>query len=301
MAESLMSDPIILSLLKDLSLKVCKPYAQMPQTKAILSIGSVSYGIVDESSDIDMALYYDELPSDQELHDAMVSNGAAQLNWRIGNREDGGLIDSYMVYGVECQFAHTTLTAMKRDMDSILVGFEVASPFQKALSGVLAGAPIVGEALINEYKARAATYPAGLRKAMVEHFMNFQPLWAIEDRMSVRDAELWRMQALVDGSYNLLGVLAGLNRLYYSSFQFKRMGAFIDQMEVKPNDLCRRITLVFKGKPTAATVFRELVAETVELVEKVMPEVNTSVVHSRLNRSVHRWNAEVLATALARD
>lgn len=293
-----MSEIEILPLLQKLVHTVCQPYSEMPQTRAILSIGSVSYGIVDESSDIDIALYYEELPSDEQLANAMIQNGATKLNWQLGSRDEGSLIDSYMVHGVECQFAHTTLAAMDRDMDSILVGLDVDSPFQKALSGVMAGTPIMGEPLIQQYKAKASAYPESLRIAMVHRFMNFQPLWAIEDRMSVRDAELWRMQALVDGSFNLLGVLAGLNRLYFSSFQFKRMGAFIYQMEFAPRGLVSRLATVFKGEPNASGVFRELVAETVALVEQQMPEVDTTVVHSRLNRTVHRWSPTELAAGL---
>ncbi|MEI8281511.1 MAG: hypothetical protein WCG75_03805 [Armatimonadota bacterium] len=295
-----MSDPNLLPLLQKLVDKVVAPYAKMPQTRAILSIGSVSYGIVDKSSDIDIALYYDELPSDEQLTDAMIQNGAEKLNWQIGSRAEGGLIDSYMVYGVECQFAHTTLAAMDHDMDSILVDLDVDNPFQKALSGVMAGVTIMGDDLIQQYKLRASNYPEALQTAMVNRFMNFQPLWAIEDRMSVRDAELWRMQALVEGSYNLLGVLAGLNRLYYSSFQFKRMHAFVDQMQWKPQDLANRITSVFKGHPNASQEFRSLVAETVALVEQHMPTIDTTVVHTRLNREVHRWNPQTLSNGLNR-
>lgn len=286
------------SLLKKLVAKVCEPYATMPQTKAILSIGSVSYGIVDDSSDIDLALYYDELPSDDQLRDAMIANGAEKLNWQLGSREDGGLIDSYTVHGVECQFAHTTLASMERDMDSILVGLDVDSPFQKALSGVMAGIPIMGSGLIGQYQARAANYPSELRLAMVKRFLNFQPLWAIESRMADRDAELWRRQALVEGAFNLLGVLAGLNRLYFSTFQFKRMGEFIDHMEFKPDLLSDRIAVVFGGNQGASQEYRSLVAEAVALVEEHLPEIDTSSVHARLNRTVHRWNPETVRAAL---
>lgn len=210
----------------------------------------------------------------------------------------GASLIPYFVHGVECQFAHTTLAAMTKDMDSILVDLDVDSPFQKALSGVMAGITIFGDDLIAQYKQRASNYPEALRTAMINRFMNFQPLWAIEERMSVRDAELWRMQALVEGSYNLLGVLAGLNSLYYSSFQFKRMGAFTGEMSLRPKDLAIRLGRVYRGELNASKTFRELVAETVALIEKHMPEVDTSTAHARLNRQVHRWDSGDLAEAL---
>ena len=295
---SALSNFDLLSLLQKLVHHVCQPYAAMPQTKSILSIGSVSYGIVDNSSDIDIALYYDKLPSDEQLNNAMLQNGATKLNWQLGSREEGGLIDSYFVYGVECQFAHTTLAAMDKDMDSILVDLDVDSPFQKALSGVMAGVTITGDEIVQQYKLRAANYPDALCKAMIKRFLNFQPLWAIENRMSTRDAELWRMQALVEGAYNLLGVLAGLNRLYYSSFQFKRMSSFIEQMNLKPSNLESRLIQMIRGEATAAITYRELVAETVALIEKHLPELDTSATHTRLNRQIHYWDPTALAKGL---
>ena len=42
----------------------------------------------------------------------------------------------------------------------------------------------------------------------------------------------------------------------------------------------------------------ELVAETVDLVEIHLPEVNTSTAHARRNRQIHRWGAGALAKAL---
>ena len=293
-----MSDPSLLPLLQRLVSQVSAPYAKLPQTKAILSIGSVSYGIVDESSDIDIALYYDELPTDEELRQAMVRNGTSEFNWQLGSREEGGIIDSYFVGGVECQFAHTTLAAMDKDMDSILIDLDVDSPFQKALSGVLTGKTLMGGDLIESYRARARDYPDPLRKAMIERFLSFQPLWAIEDRLNSRDAELWRMQALVEGSYNLLGVLAGLNRLYYSSFQFKRMGAFVAEMTIRPKDLNVRLKRMIRGEHNAAQTFRDLVAETTVLIEKHVPEVDTSAARARLNRRVHSWTTSELEAAL---
>jgi len=291
----------MVSLLKQLVHKVCQPYISMPETKAVLSIGSVSYAIVDEYSDVDIAIYYDELPSEEALAQAMRTNGAENLNWCLGDREEGGIVESYYVYGVECQFAHTTLAAMERDMNSVLVDLDVATPLQKALSGVLAGEPIIGEDLIRQFKARASDYPHALRVAMVNKFFNFQPWWALEARLAVRDTKLWRSQAMMEGAQNLLGTLAGLNRLYYSTFQFKRMSAFIDHMSLKPKDLEKRLLIVIEGGTEAPLMLRELVSETGDLVEEHLPEASTVAARRALARTEHKWDAAVLAKSLGEN
>ncbi|MBI1334774.1 MAG: hypothetical protein GC165_18050 [Armatimonadetes bacterium] len=293
-----MTRPDLVSLLRHLVDKVCQPYIDLPNTQAVLSIGSVSYEIVDEYSDVDIAIYYDKLPSNRQLAEAMRKNGADQLNWCLGDRNEGSLIESYDVFGVECQFAHTTIDAMDKHMNSVLVDLDVTSPFQKALSGVLAGRAIHGQYLIDHFKARASKYPDALQVAMVDKYFTIQPWWAIEARLAVRDAELWRAQALVEGAQNLIGTLAGVNRLYFSTFQFKRMSDFLSQMQEKPANLADRLTLVFEGGQGAAAELRDLTAETLAIVERVVPTANTASVRRALARKEKRWSADELSKHL---
>jgi hypothetical protein len=281
--------PPLLDYLKNIVATVCEPYQAMPQTRAILSIGSVSYGHVDHYSDIDLAIYYEELPSPEQLEAAMKANGAEKLIWALGDRSEGGLIESYLVKSVECQFAHTTAEAWQKHMDSVLVDFDVDSPIQKALSGLLEGTPLFGAEFIEKYKEQARTYPEGLARAMVKRYLAFQPLWALEDRLKVRDTLLWRQQALVEGAQNILGVLAGLNHLYYTTFQFKRMGAFIDSMALKPVDLEARLTRMLSDADVGLAVYKGLVSELVALVEGNLPEADTAGARRGLAREDQKW------------
>jgi hypothetical protein len=94
----------------------------------------------------------------------------------------------------------------------------------------------------------------------------------------------------LEAGQNLLGVLAGLNRLYYSTFQFKRMKQFIEQMNIAPENLYLRLESVYHQEPVStANQLKELVAETVELVELHLPEINTTKVRRSLERQPHFW------------
>lgn len=279
-----------LDYLRSVVASIVRPYQALSQTKAILSIGSTSYGVADRYSDIDLALYYDDLPSSEQLESAMRENGCDALNWVIGDRAAGYLIESYLVNGIECQFAHSTLAAWSKNMDLVLVDFDVESPMQKALSGVPAGVPLYGDEIIAEFKTRVADYPAGLARKMVEKHLSVQHLWAFNERLKVRDGLLWKQQALVEGAQNILGVLAGLNRLYFSTFQFKRMSAFIDEMKVKPERLGVRIESLFSNTEASAETLKALFEETADLVEAFMPEVDTSGARALLARTERQWS-----------
>jgi hypothetical protein len=78
----------------------------------------------------------------------------------------------------------------------------------------------------------------------------------------------------------VLGVLAGLNRQYYSTFYFKRMRAFTETLTLKPADLADRIERLLahlsSDPAAAANELEALVAETVALVERHMPEIDVT-------------------------
>jgi hypothetical protein len=155
---------------------------------------------------------------------------------------------------------------------------------------MLEAIPLYGEALIRDWQTRLANYPATLAQAMVKHHLAVFPVWGIQDRMTTRDATIWCYQLLVEGAYNILGILAGLNHLYYSSFQFKRMHHFTEQMNIAPTELANRLEAIFHTNATTAAMQLEaLVSETVALVEQHMPEIDTAVLKKRIGWRQQRW------------
>lgn len=264
-------------------------YARHPYARAILVTGSVAEGVSDFYSDLDMIVYYDKLPAQEELSAACQQNKGAERRI-LAQSEQGELLEAYQVNGVECQIDHTTLAVWEHDMATVLEDLDVTTPLQKALAGTLIGIPLYGESLIRSWQTRIATYPEALALAMVRHYLNFFPIWSIESRMATRDATIWLQQLRVEIAYNLLGVLAGLNRTYYSSFQLKRVRRFIVSLAIAPDNFADRLEAVFHMEMSAAIPqITALVSETVKLVEQHMPEVDTIPVRQRLERRQISW------------
>ena len=92
--------------------------------------------------------------------------------------------------------------------------------------------------------------------------LNFSPVWGLEPHFSTRDATVWYYDILVESAQHLIGILAGLNKLYFTTFQFKRMGKFTEKMSIKPQNLYTRIEGLFKADlHTAVSDLEQLVAE----------------------------------------
>lgn len=267
-----------------------KAYIVNPKTKAAMVAGSVAEGLCDEYSDCDMSIYYEELPSEEELQLARQQNQGSERLWILGDRKEGGFAESYLVNGVECQFGHVTIAQWEKDISNILEGYDIQSPLVKAMSGTLVGIPLYGETLIQQWKAKVRNYPDGLAQKMVEHYLRFFAIWGMQERFAKRDTTLWYYQILVESAQNLLGVLSGLNCLYYSTFQFKRMSRFIEQMEIVPENLAARLENLFHQEPPiAVNQLEALVRETVELVEIHIPQVDTSSAKRRLGWRQQPW------------
>lgn len=273
----------------DLAKRILPPYLALPQVRAALLTGSAALGLSDRYSDIDMMIYYDALPNDDELVAARLHNGGEEI-WRVENRAEGELMESYRVQGVECQIAHSTIAAWARDMAIVLEQHDVNTPLHKALSGTLEGLALHGAELIATWQAKIANYPPALAQAMVEQHLQFFPLWNLYEPLAARDTVLWRYQILTEAAYNLLAILAGLNRLYFTSFQFKRLHHFAAQMAIQPANFAARLDRLFSAPPAESTLeLKSLVGETLDLVAQHMPQVEVASVKQRLDRSRPPW------------
>lgn len=269
-------------------------YATHPNARAIIVTGSAAEGVSDYYSDLDMILYYDALPSEDEFMAALRQNEGLdrRLLGQAGGEE---MMEAYTVNGVECQCAHTTIAAWERDIATVLEHLDVTTPLQKALAGMLEALPLYGEPLVRRWQARLADYPEALARAMVEHYLAVFPLWGLQDYLALRDATIWVNEVLVEAAQHLLCVLAGLNRKYYSSFQFKRLHRFVARLDIAPSRFADRLEAIFHADVASSAVkLEELVRETVALVDEHMPQVDTSRVHARLGWRHQAWEAPVV-------
>ena len=103
-----------------------------PLARAAMVSGSAAEGRADRSSDVDLMVYYDALPEDDELVAARARLGGPPRRWSIDERPHG-FVEAFLLDGIEVQIAHLTVDQWERDIDAVLGAKEVASPLQKAM------------------------------------------------------------------------------------------------------------------------------------------------------------------------
>jgi hypothetical protein len=107
-----------------------------------------------------------------------------------------------------------------------------------------------------------------------------------------RDSALWCREMQVDACYRLFGTLAGLNRQYFTVFQFKRMHRFTEQLPIAPANLADRVeTLLAAPLAEAFAMLYALEGEVLALVAEHAPQIDLTAVHERRKRWVARATA----------
>jgi hypothetical protein len=264
--------------LRDLARRVVEAATEKMPIRAALLAGSAGRGNADRFSDIDLLLYVDEVPTNEAVAQVREAVGGTNPLRRYDATEYANG-EEFQLDGVRTEMSFTTVARIEWQLHQLLDELQdVATPHQKFLSGVAEGLPLHGETLIAQWQARLRNYPEQFREEMIRRHWDFFPLWYYGEAMALRDSELWRLDVLLDGAFNLLGVLAGLNRLYFARFELKRMRDLIAKMEVAPPALADRIEALFRLSPEeSAQSFGTLVEETRQLVSRELPDLQVSL------------------------
>ena len=131
----------------ELARKISDEFIRLPTAKAAMMSGSAAQGISDEFSNIDMMIYYETLPTNEEIEFAISSFGRVECLWTQGSLDEGAVIVSFRLKGVECQVVHTTVVSNEAEMMKVLSASEIKTPLHKLLSGTLDGIALHGEEL----------------------------------------------------------------------------------------------------------------------------------------------------------
>ena len=264
--------------LRQLAMRVVEAARATLDIRGALLAGSAGRGNADRFSDLDLLFYVDRVPTDEEVAAVREAAGGenAVRRFEATNDVNG---EEFELHGVRTEVSFTRVERVERRLDQLLVELvNIASPSQKFLAGLAEGLPLHGDELIARWQARVRAYPEPFRREVIRRHWSFFPLWYHADAMSLRDAELWRLDVLIDEVFNLLGVLAALNRIYFARFELKRTHDLIAKMEIAPPQLADRIeTLLDLPAPEAAGEFGQLVAETAALVSREVPDATVEL------------------------
>lgn len=250
--------------------------------------GSTVENLCDARSDVDMSVVFAQLPDEAVLRAACAAIGGEWF-WQDGNVREG-LVVSFRIDGIEVQIGYNSQANLDADMDELLVRHNPDTPNHKLAEGILKAHPLAGAERFAALHARLAAFPPELGRAMVVHGLQAPLSWRGVCQLLHRDASLWCREIQVDACYRLLLVLCGLNRLYFTRFQVKRMHRLAAKLAIAPPALAERLEALLAAPPRLAfDELHRLESEVLTLVATQLPDLDLTAARKRSQAYQPAW------------
>jgi hypothetical protein len=255
-----------------LARRYLEPYAERAPM-AVLG-GSVAQGVADAWSDVDTIVYWDEIDRDW-LEQPRAGGDGTRFTW-VEHYPGNACLEQYRFGGVKADVAHVRLGWLDELIESTLSGESFDTTSLDVLRGVEEAIVIFGEERYEPIRARVRDYPDSLRRAMVEKHLTFYPSWIYDSMGRERGDLVVFYEYVLATMRSVVGVLAGLNRVYVAPDKLKRIGAVVGRMELAPPGAAGRLgALLGLPREQVKPELDDLVGATLDLVDAHLPEVDT--------------------------
>ena len=258
-------------------LELARRYIEPYRERAAIAVlgGSVAQGVADRWSDIDTILYWDEIDRDW-LETPRAGADGDRFTW-VEHYPGNACLEQYRFGTVKADVAHVRLGWLDELIDGTLSGESFDTTSLDVLRGVQESIVLFGEERYEPIRARVLDYPDSLRRAMVEANLKVTPSWIYDGMGRDRgDLVVFYEYVLATMRY-VVGILAGLNRVYIAPEKLKRVGAVVGRMELTPPDAAARLdALLDLPREQVRAELDDLVGATLDLVEEHLPDVDTT-------------------------
>lgn len=257
-------------------------YASFTGVDAVLIGGSVSRGYADRWSDVEIGIFWREIPS-EAIRMSLAGKSHLQ-NWRAfdGVTSIGAVEEDAVLDDVKIDLVHLDTAATEIVLHDVVDRGVASLDKQVLVATIRDGVPIDGEPLLTRWRACTDPYPEDLRVAMVREHLLFGPHRWLEMLADRRDL-LALHQVLCQIERAILDILLGLNGIYAPSVSPKWTRQLIERLDIAPRELAQRFGRVLCADALDAVQDAgHLIDETLTLVERHLPEVDTKRVRSRI-------------------
>ena len=246
-----------------------------PRVEAIIVVGSLAHGQVDQVSDIDIMLYINEYFSDEEIKELQEQAKASGGGVYGANPEHGFGIWP-CIDGVKVDLGFNMIPNMEELIDEVLKNHTLDNDMHLIVRGIRNSSTLYGHEFIARWKERMNNFPEELARKMVQEHLRVSPLWVTRDMCAKRNEHVWFPERALEYITRSLWVLCGLNRQYYPG-KVKGFRNVASGLTIVPENYIERTESVFSNTPIDATdILKELVLDVYNLVDTHMPKIKTT-------------------------
>ena len=257
----------------ELARRFIEPYRERAAI-AVLG-GSVAQVVADRWSDIDTIVYWDNIDRGW-LETPRAAADGTRFTW-VEHYPGNACLEQYRFGTVKADVAHVRLGWLDELIDGTLSGESFDTTSLDVLRGVEESIVLFGEERYEPIRARVLDYPEALRRAMVEAHLKLTPSWIYDGMGRDRGDLVVFYEYVLATMRNVVGILAGINRVYVAPDKLKRVGAVVGRMALTPPDAAVRLDRLLElPREQVRAELDDLVAATLDLVESELPDVDTT-------------------------
>lgn len=256
-------------------------FAANPAVRMVTLTGSAATGDADERSDLDLGVHWREQVDENWLREPRLP--ALASRFRFATSPDW-VAELYEIDGVVAEILHSRYgAAWENVLEAVFDRGEFTGENLFQLDGLLRQVVLHGDGDYETVRARLSAFPDDLRRRLIEHHLTFPWLTQVTKAAERRDLLLFA-DLTVEALKKALVVIGALNRLYVSSMWPRRTAEALEGMAIAPPRAAERVASILSTQDRRASVseIASFLTDTVELVEREIPEVDTSVARRRL-------------------
>ena len=220
-------------------------------------------------------VYWDEIDQDW-LETPRAAENGDRFTW-VEHYPGNACLEQYRFGTVKADVAHVRLGWLDELIDGTLSGESFDTTSLDVLRGVQESIVLFGEEHYEPIRARVLEYPDALRRALVEANLRVTPSWIYDGMGRDRGDLVVFYEYVLATMRQVVGMLAGLNRVYVAPEKLKRVGVVVGRMELTPPDAAARLdALLDLPREQVRAELDDLVGRTFDLVEEHLPDVDTT-------------------------
>lgn len=259
-----------------LAKQICEKVKIIKGVKAIVIGGSVARGYADEYSDLEIPIFWDKLPN-ENTRKLIVKELNAEYFYPYNYEANE---DNVIVNGFRIDLWHLTVEDEEDAIKGALVDLRTDFGYSNAMDTIRTCIPLLGEEIVYSWKDRAKDYPKELAIKNIKE--SLQSIDSTQAELYIqRQNSTLIYEHIANLQKNIFLILLALNKLYFPTFKW--MYKSLETFKIKPENIEQRFRDIFTYPPKEAyenTLF--IIMETLDIINEVYPELNASVVLSKL-------------------
>lgn len=261
--------------------KIAAVYAQNPKLAALVVAGSVGRGWADEWSDIELDLFWNEPPTDEDRKSVIEAvHGEIVYYFPLEGDEWS---DAYYVDGLKFEISSFLAATIEQFIEDVVERFDDDLEKQLRMAALRNSIPLHGKALIDRWRAKSAAYPDGLAEKIIRENVDFGGWDSVEFAFDRGDL-LMAYDLACKVQKQVMLVLLALNRTYLGHPRGKWLAHFADAMQCKPERLAERMLFALRdGSSDGVHEMDRVINETFALVEAQFPQIDLTEIKRNVN------------------